>query len=170
MLDMIDRLLEHELNFSAEESSCIAFIICSVSSCPALLLQYVPRNFYKAIGLYRASDITLRTTANEDHGLRSWQVRFLVIGIVARSLGAGGCSGRTTWSRKVTSAPSTSSNPCYGTSTSCVTAKPCVFGISWSCMKWCCLILFMTFWSKTDRALMRPALHFLLGYKLTMEL
>ncbi|KAG2571274.1 hypothetical protein PVAP13_7KG327073 [Panicum virgatum] len=57
---------------------------------------YVPRNFYKAIGLYRASDITLRTTANEDHGLRSWQVRFLVIGIVARSLGAGGCSGRTT--------------------------------------------------------------------------
>jgi len=92
------------------------------------------------------------------------------IGIVARSLGAGGRSGRTTWSRKVTSAPSTSSNPCYGTSTSCVTAKPCVFGISWSCMKWCCLILFMTFWSKTDRALMRPALHFLLGYKLTMEL
>ena len=78
MLDMIDRLLEHELNLSAEESSFVAFIICSVSSCPALLLQYVPRNFYKAIGLYRASGITLRTTANEDHGLRSWQVRFLV--------------------------------------------------------------------------------------------
>ena len=80
MLDMIDRLLEHEINLSAEESSCVAFIICSVSSCPALLLQYVPRNFYKAIGLYRASGITLRTTANEDHGLRSWQVRFLVSG------------------------------------------------------------------------------------------
>ena len=78
MLDMIDWLLEHELNLSAEESSFVAFIICSVSSCPALLLQYVPRNFYKAIGLYRASGITLRTTANEDHGLRSWQVRFLV--------------------------------------------------------------------------------------------
>jgi len=75
---MIDRLLEHQLDFSAEESSCIAFIICSVSSCPALLLQSVPRNFWKATGLCTTSDITLRTTANEDHGLRSWQVRFLV--------------------------------------------------------------------------------------------
>ena len=80
MLDMIDRLLEHELNLSAEESSFVAFIICSVSSCPALLLQSVPRNFWKATGLCRTSDITLRTTANEDHGLRSWQVRFLVSG------------------------------------------------------------------------------------------
>ncbi|XP_039772379.1 putative B3 domain-containing protein REM15 isoform X2 [Panicum virgatum] len=39
---------------------------------------YVPRNFYKAIGLNRSSEITLRTTTNEDHGLRSWQVHFLV--------------------------------------------------------------------------------------------
>ena len=50
---------------------------CSVSSCPALLLQSVPRNFCKAIGLWRTSEVTLRTTAYEDHGHRSWQVRFL---------------------------------------------------------------------------------------------
>jgi hypothetical protein len=44
------------------------------------ILQYVPGNFCKAIELRRTSEITLRTTANEDHGLRSWQVRFLVYG------------------------------------------------------------------------------------------
>ena len=81
MLDMIDRLLEHELNLSAEESSFVAFIICSVSSCPALLLQYVPRNFYKVIGLYRASDITLRTTANEDHGLSPQVMAGALLGV-----------------------------------------------------------------------------------------
>ncbi|PAN37799.2 hypothetical protein PAHAL_7G103900 [Panicum hallii] len=43
-------------------------------------ILYVPGNFCKAIELRRTSEITLRTTANEDHGLRSWQVRFLVYG------------------------------------------------------------------------------------------
>jgi len=51
---------------------------CSVSSCPALLLQTIAETFCKAIGLiWRTSEVTLRTTADKDHGHRSWQVRFL---------------------------------------------------------------------------------------------
>ncbi|RLM75435.1 putative B3 domain-containing protein [Panicum miliaceum] len=38
----------------------------------------VPGNFCKAIGLCRTSEIVLRTTADEDHGPRTWQVRFLL--------------------------------------------------------------------------------------------
>jgi hypothetical protein len=78
MPDRIDLLLEHELKWSAKESSCIAFVICSVSTCPALLLQTIAWTFCKAIGLCSTSEVTLRTTADEDHGLRSWQVRIMV--------------------------------------------------------------------------------------------
>ena len=50
---------------------------CSVSSCPALLLQTIAGTFCKAIGLWRTSEVTLRTMADKDHGHRSWQVGFL---------------------------------------------------------------------------------------------
>jgi hypothetical protein len=136
MLDRIDRLLEHELNWSAEETSCISCIICSVSSCPALLYC----SMFRGISARRSSSAgPLRSRSGlrrtrimaSGHGrCASW-----CMGKAICSLGAGGGSARTTGSRKATSAPSTSSKPHCGMSTSCVTAKPCVLGISWSCMK-----------------------------------
>ncbi|CAN6248132.1 unnamed protein product [Urochloa humidicola] len=44
----------------------------------------VPAAFCKVIGLQRTSEITLKTTADEGHGLRSWQVRVLVYGNQSR--------------------------------------------------------------------------------------
>ncbi|CAN6248135.1 unnamed protein product [Urochloa humidicola] len=52
----------------------------------------VPGAFCKAIGLQSTSEITLKMTADEGHGLRSWQVRVLVYGNRSRGYMSRGWS------------------------------------------------------------------------------
>ena len=121
----IDRLLEHEPNWSAKENSCISFVILQCQLMPSIVIADDCRDLLqgdRALEDVRghAQDNGRRIMAT-GHG--RWAFCSTRIAIPASSLGVGGGSARTTGSRKEISAPSTSSRPHCGTSTSRVMVR-----------------------------------------------